>query len=203
MTSALSHDVLVLNRNWAALRVITAAEALADLFVGRVEAVDENYRAYNFTSWHELSKYAHQFDPEDKRFVKTVTSAVLVPSVVRLLRFDRIRRRSVRLSRKNVYLRDNYTCQYTGRKLPASRLNLDHVIPASRGGKTTWENLVCCCVEVNMIKGNKTPREAGLKLIRQPKRPDPTELLFRSNRFRHDTWKHFVDTAYWNTELHD
>ncbi|MEZ6193628.1 MAG: HNH endonuclease [Phycisphaerales bacterium] len=158
MASALSHDVLVLNRNWAALRVITAAEALADLFVGRVEAVDENYRAYNFASWHELSEYAHEFEPEGRNFVKTVTSAVLVPSVVRLLRFDRIRRRSVRLSRKNVYLRDNYTCQYTGRKLPASRLNLDHVIPTSRGGKTTWENLVCCCVEVNMIKGNKTPR---------------------------------------------
>lgn len=203
MASALSHDVLVLNRNWAALRVITAAEALADLFVGRVEAVDENYRAYNFASWHELSEYAHRFEPEGRNFVKTVTSAVLVPSVVRLLRFDHIRRRSVRLSRKNVYLRDNYTCQYTGRKLPASRLNLDHVIPTSRGGKTTWENLVCCCVEVNMIKGNKTPREAGLKLIRQPKRPDPTELLFRSHRFRHDTWKHFVDTAYWNTELHE
>jgi 5-methylcytosine-specific restriction endonuclease McrA len=203
MASALSNDVLVLNRNWAALRVITAAEALADLFVGRVEAGDENYRAYNFPSWHELSEYAHEFEPEGRSFVKTVASAVLVPSVVRLLRFDRIRRRSVRLSRKNVYLRDNYTCQYTGRKLPASRLNLDHVIPTSRGGKTTWENLVCCCVEVNMIKGNKTPREAGLKLIRQPKRPDPTELLFRSHRFRHDTWKHFVDTAYWNTELHD
>jgi 5-methylcytosine-specific restriction endonuclease McrA len=203
MASALSNDVLVLNRNWAALRVITAAEALADLFVGRVEAVDENYRAYNFPSWHVLSEYAHEFEPEGRSFVKTVASAVLVPSVVRLLRFDRIRRRSVRLSRKNVYLRDNYTCQYTGRKLPASRLNLDHVIPTSRGGKTTWENLVCCCVEVNMIKGNKTPREAGLKLIRQPKRPDPTELLFRSHRFRHDTWKHFVDTAYWNTELHD
>ncbi len=204
MTSALSHDVLVLNRNYAALRIITAAEALADLFVGRVEAVDENYRAYDFASWHELSEFAHEFEPEAHSFVRTVTSAIIVPSVVRMLRFDRrMQRQAVRLSRKNVYLRDNYTCQYTGRKLPASKLNLDHVIPTSRGGKTNWENLVCCCVEVNAIKGNRTPEEAGLKLIRQPKRPDPTALMFRSHRFRHDTWKHFVDTAYWNTELHD
>ncbi len=203
MTSALSHDVLVLNRNWTALRVITAAEALADLFVGRVEAVDQDFQAYDFASWYELSEFAHEFEPTGRSFIKTVTSAVLVPSVVRLLRFDRVHRQSVRLSRKNVYLRDNYTCQYTGRKMPACRLNLDHVIPSSRGGKTTWENLVCCCVAVNEVKGNKTPREAGLKLIRQPKRPDPTALLFRSTRFRHDSWKHFVDAAYWNTELHD
>ncbi len=203
MTSALSHDVLVLNKNWAALRVVTAAEALADLFVGRVEAVDTDFQAYDFASWRELSAYEYEFEPAGRGFVKTVASAVLVPHVVRLLRFDRLKRRSVRLSRKNVYLRDNYTCQYTGKKLPASRLNLDHVIPTSRGGKTTWENLVCCSIEVNMLKGSKTPREAGLKLIRQPKRPDPAALLFKTSRFRHDSWKHFVDTAYWNTELHD
>jgi len=203
MTSALSHDVLVLNKNWAALRVVTAAEALADLFVGRVEAVDTDFQAYDFASWHELSEYAYEFEPGGRGFVKTVASAVLVPHVVRLLRFDRVKRRSVRLSRKNVYLRDNYTCQYTGKKLPTSRLNLDHVIPASRGGKTTWENLVCCSIEVNELKGSKTPKEAGLKLIRQPKRPDPSALMFQTNRFRHDSWKHFVDTAYWNTELHD
>ncbi len=203
MTSALSHDVLVLNKNWAALRVVTAAEALADLFVGRVEAVDTDYQAYNFASWHELSEYMYEFEPDGRGFVKTVASAVLVPHVVRLLRFDRVKRRSVRLSRKNVYLRDNFTCQYTGKKLPSSRLNLDHVIPTSRGGKTTWENLVCCSIEVNERKGGRTPKEAGLKLVRQPKRPDPAALLFQTHRFRHDSWRHFVDAAYWNTELHD
>ncbi|MEM9418789.1 MAG: HNH endonuclease [Planctomycetota bacterium] len=203
MTPALQSDVLVLNKHWRALRIITAAEALADLFVGRVEAVDTHYQSYDFASWHELSEYAAEFEAEDHRFVQTVTSAVLVPAVVRLLHFDRVTRPTLRLSRRNVYLRDDYTCQYTGKRLPSSELNLDHVVPTSRGGKTTWENLVCCSVEVNSLKGDKTPEEAGLKLIRPPRRPDATELLFKSRRERHDSWKHFVDAAYWNTELHD
>ncbi|MEM7626090.1 MAG: HNH endonuclease [Planctomycetota bacterium] len=203
MTAALQSDVLVLNKHWRALRIVTAAEALADLFVGRVEAVAPDYRAYDFTSWHELSEYASAFEPEQHRFVRTVASTVLVPAVVRLLHFDRVTRPTLRLSRKNVYLRDNYTCQYTGKRLPSSELNLDHVVPTSRGGKTTWDNLVCCSIEVNSLKGDRTPSEAGLKLIRPPRRPDATELLFKSRPQRHDSWKHFVDAAYWNTELHD
>ena len=203
MTTALQTDVLVLNKNWTALRVISAAEALADLFTGRVEAVDTDYQAYDFASWHDLSVYATEFEPSGRDFVKTVTSAVIVPAVVRLLRFDRVHRPVLRLSRQNIYLRDNHTCQYTGQKLPASKLNLDHVIPSSQGGQTTWENLVCCAVDVNSKKGGRTPAQAGLKLIRTPRRPNPAELLFKSRRARHDSWKHFVDAAYWNTELHD
>lgn len=203
MSMPLQSDVLVLNKNWAALRVVTAAEALADLFVGRVEAVDTDYQAYDFDSWHALSEYADAYERERHAFVRTVRSAVRVPAVVRLLKFDRVKRPTLRLSRKNIYLRDNYTCQYTGQKLPASGLNLDHVVPTSRGGKTTWENLVCCSVAVNSRKGGRTPQEAGLTLIREPRRPDPAALLFRPGRVRHDAWKHFVDAAYWNTELHD
>ena len=203
MTTALQTDVLVLNKNWTALRIISAAEALADLFVGRVQAVDTDYQAYDFDDWHTLSAYAHDFASSPQPFIQTVASRIMVPPVVRLLRFDRVRRPTLRLSRQNVYLRDGYRCQYTSQKLPASQLNLDHVIPTSRGGKTTWENLVCCSVEVNSRKGGRTPDEAGLKLIRTPRKPEPAELLFRSPRFRRDSWKHFVDAAYWNTELHD
>ncbi len=203
MPTALNTDVLVLNKDWAALRVITAGEALADLFVGRVEAIDTDYQAYDFATWRGLSAYKHEFEPEPHRFVRTVTDAVLVPAVVRLMKFDKVRRPTLRMSRRNVYLRDNYTCQYTGRKLPASELNLDHVVPASRGGQTTWENVVCCSIAVNSLKGDRTPRQAGLKLIREPKRPDPALLLFRARRPRHDAWKHFVDAAYCNTELRD
>lgn len=203
MSSALNSDVLVLNRDWAALRVVNAAEALADLFVGRVQAVDTDYQAYDFDSWRELSASRHRFEPQPHRFVQTVSDAVLVPAVVRLLKFDKVRPRAVRMSRRNVYLRDNYTCQYTGKKLPASELNLDHVLPVSRGGRTTWENVVCCSIKINTIKGGRTPEEAGLGLIRRPRRPDPTLLMLRVKRPRHDAWKHFVDAAYWNTELRD
>lgn len=203
MSSALSTHVLVLNRNWVATRIVTAAEALADLFVGRVVAVDADYQMYDFGSWHELSEYAAMFEAEHHRFVQTMSSPVRVPSIVRLVKFDRVKRHAVRLSRRNVYLRDNYTCQYTGRKLPTSELNLDHVIPTSRGGRTCWENLVCCSIEINTIKRNRTPAEAGLKLIRQPRKPDASELMFKMMPMRHESWKRFVDEAYWNTQLHD
>lgn len=208
MSTALQAEVLVLNKNWSALRIVSAAEALADLFVGRVEAIDTDYQAYDFTNWTELSACAAQFEPDGHDFVRTVRALIRVPAVVRLLTFDRIRRPTLRLSRKNIYIRDNYTCQYTGVKLPSSELNLDHVLPTSRGGKTTWENLVCCSVQVNSRKGNRTPEEAGLKLIRPPRRPDARELLLRARRPRSikcpriATWKQFVDEAYWNTELH-
>lgn len=203
MTLALNRDVLVLNKHWVALRIITAAEALADLFVGRVEAIDADFQAYDFASWHDLSEHKAAFEPERHNFVRTVASRILVPTVVRLLDFEKVHRQTVRLSRKNVYLRDDYTCQYTGEKLSARELNLDHVIPTSKGGKTTWENIVCCSVRINSIKGGRTPEEAGLSLIRKPRRPEAAQLLFRATRNRHDTWKHFVDAAYWNTELRD
>ncbi|MEM6391242.1 MAG: HNH endonuclease [Planctomycetota bacterium] len=203
MTHALETDVLVLNKHWRALRIITVAEALADLFVGRVEAIDSDYRSYDFASWHELSVFADAFEAQQHRFVRTVQTPVLVPEVVRLRRFDRVTRPTLRLSRQNVYLRDDYTCQYTGKRLPSSELNLDHVIPASRGGRTSWDNLVCCSIEVNAMKGDRTPEEAGLRLIRPPRRPEPTQMLFKARAVCHDSWKHFVDAAYWNTELHD
>ena len=203
MGSPLASDVLVLNKNWAALRVISAGEALADLFTGRVQAIDTDYQMYDFDTWRDLSGYACEFEAERHSFVQTVRDAILVPSVVRLLRFDRVKHPTVRLSRRNIYLRDNHTCQYTGVKLPANRLNLDHVVPASRGGRTCWENLVCCSIEINSIKGNRTPQEAGLSLIRKPRRPGAGDMLFSSARSPHDSWKRFVDAAYWNTELHD
>jgi len=203
MSTALRSHVLVLNRNWAALRIVTAAEALADLFVGRVVAVDADYQMYDFGSWRELSACEAAFEVDRHQFVRTISTPVRVPTVVRLLKFDRIKRHAVRLSRRNIYLRDDYTCQYTGVKLPSSELNLDHVIPTSRGGRTCWENLVCCSIEINERKGDRTPAEAGLTLIRRSRKPDAAELLFKATPVRHETWKHFVDAAYWNTELHD
>ncbi len=135
MTTALQAGVLVLNKNWTALRISTAAEALTDLFVGRVQAVDTDDQAYNFDDWHTLSACAHDFDATPQPFVKTVASGITVPPVVRLLCFDRVRRAILRLS----------------------RLDLDYVVPSSRGSKTTWENLVCCSVAVNARKGGRTP----------------------------------------------
>jgi 5-methylcytosine-specific restriction endonuclease McrA len=95
--------------------------------------------------------------------------AMRVPSVIRLLEYRRIPHQTRALSRKNILLRDRNTCQYCGLVLPSSDLTLDHVIPRSRGGASTWENLVACCHDCNREKGNMLLHEAGMKLMREPR----------------------------------
>ena len=102
-------------------------------------------------------------------------------------------------------MRDGNTCQYCGRELPRTELNLDHVVPRAQGGRTTWENVVCCCVDCNLSKGARTPEQAGLKLLKAPVRPRWTPT-FRTNggRVRYREWLPFLglpDASYWNVEL--
>ena len=114
------------------------------------------------------------------------------------MRSDKFRRTRVPLSRRNIYLRDRNICQYCGKKFPSSELSLDHVIPRSRGGGDTWENLVCACTSCNSKKADKMPAEARMKLIRQPKAlKTPAQLI----KVQHASWAQFVDEAYWNVEL--
>jgi len=95
--------------------------------------------------------------------------AMQVPSVIRLLEYRRIPHQTRALSRKNIMMRDRYTCQYCHKTLNSGELTLDHVIPRSRAGETSWENLVACCNPCNNRKGNRTPEEAGMKLARFPR----------------------------------
>jgi 5-methylcytosine-specific restriction endonuclease McrA len=108
-------------------------------------------------------------EEEDGHFIHASQFAVRVPSVIRLLEFRRIPYQTRALSRKNVLLRDRYTCQFCGRVMPAHELTLDHVIPRSRGGHTDWDNLVACCHRCNNLKGDRMPDETGLRLMRPPR----------------------------------
>lgn len=98
--------------------------------------------------------------------------------------------RQVKLSREAIMLRDNFTCQYSGARLKKSEIQIDHIIPRSRGGKNTWENLVCSSNEINNRKGNRTPEEAGLKLIKKPSKPTISDLL---NNMEKERWSEFID----------
>ena len=129
-----------------------------------------------------------------------------MPRVILLQAYDHLPRAKVRFSRLNIYARDRNTCQYCGRTPPRAELNLDHVIPRSRGGLTTWENVVCSCVPCNLKKGGRTPDEAHLRLQRPPTRPRWTPFFRgppRTGRF-YQQWLPFLSTAdlaYWNVEL--
>ena len=195
----LNTKVLVLNRHFLPVHVTSVRRAFSLLYQGLAEAVDEQYRTFDFDSWSALSASVH----DDT--IGMVNRVIRVPRVILLLTYDRIPKRQVRFNRFNVYARDRNTCQYCGRRFPRTELNLDHVIPRSQGGTSTWENIVCSCHICNRMKGGRTPREAGLKLLRPARRPEWTPFMletFSLRRYRE--WLPFlstVDAAYWNTEL--
>ena len=203
--SNLGAHVLVLNRHWLAVRVTSARRAFSMLFRDLAEVIhvdDGSYSGYDFEGWAELSEARDLFDGRDYDWVRTVRMQIAVPKVIRLLGYDRLPQQTVKLNRRNIFARDRGHCQYCGQHYSSSELSLDHVLPRSRGGMASWENLVCCCVKCNSRKGGRTPHEAHMKLIRKPHRPRRNPMI--SVRLGHDkyaSWRAFLDHAYWSVEL--
>lgn len=199
MTSpSLDARVLVLNRHFQPVAVTRALRAFGLLFAGTAQVLDEQYRTFDFESWSELS--AERGDD----VIRTPRMVLKVPRVMVLQAYDKMPRTRVRFSRQNVYLRDGFTCQYCARTLPRHQLNLDHVVPRSQGGRTTWENVVCSCVRCNLSKGGRTPKQAGLKLLQEPRRPSWSTLTPLLGKVPYKEWLPFLDpvaASYWNTEL--
>src|SRR5262249_60138432 len=106
-------------------------------------------------------------------YIRAITCKIRMPAVVRLLRFIRRKRPQVSFSRRNLFLRDDNHCQYCGKKRDTPELTYDHVTPRSQGGRTEWTNIVTCCVDCNRRKGGRTPEQAGMGLLRSPRRPRP------------------------------
>jgi hypothetical protein len=189
---------LVLNRSYLPVHVTTVRRAFSLLYRGVAKAVDENYRTFDFADWTSVSTL-------DGEAVGLVGGLVRVPRVILLVSFDRVPRREVRFSRHNIFMRDGSACQYCGERKARSELNLDHVVPRSRGGMTTWENIVCACLECNRLKGGRTPEEAGMRLRRKPRRPSWTPFVARTLAGTcYREWRPFlggIDGAYWNVEL--
>src|SRR5438477_1151531 len=188
-------SVLVLNRHYQPIHVTNAKRAFSLLYLGVARVLDREFRTFDFESWAALA--AERGDD----VVQTVDRVIKVPRVIVLQLYDRIPKTKVRFSRHNIYMRDANTCQYCGEELPRAELNLDHVVPRAQGGRTTWENVVCCCIDCNLSKGARTPEQAGLKLLKAPLRPRWTPT-FRTNggRVRYREWLRFLgvaDASYW------
>src|SRR4051812_44639325 len=176
--------------------------------MGAARVIDEQYRTFDFDSWAALGEATvHNGHHHGHEVVRTASRAIRIPRVILLQLYDRIPTSRVRFSRLNIYARDENTCQYCGKTLPRASLNLDHITPRSHGGRTTWENVVCCCVPCNLRKGARTPDQAGMRLLRAPERPKWTPT-FRApgGRIAYREWLPFLgvaDASYWNTELLD
>ena len=168
---ALLAPVLVLNASYEPINVCAARRALVLVLKGVAMTEEEN-----------------------GHFLHSARVAMRLPSVIRLLEYRRIPHQSRALSRKNILLRDRNTCQYCGVVLNSGELTLDHVQPRSRGGLSTWENLVACCYTCNNRKGDRTPEEAGLKLLRRP-RPftlHTSRQLMRLIGHRDEKWRKYL-----------
>jgi 5-methylcytosine-specific restriction endonuclease McrA len=189
MQSAQSTQVLVVNRSMQAVHITSARRAFVLLFTDVARALDEHWMGHDFRSWASVS--AREGEPS----FGTARGPIRIPRVLQLIDYDRMPRATVRLSRRNIFLRDAYTCQYCGKRSSARDLNLDHVMPRSRGGPTSWENIVCSCRVCNLEKGGRTPAEAGMKLLRKPSRPRWSPVLalaFTPSRPRE--WEPFLAT---------
>ena len=139
-----------------------------------------------------LSALKAQFERETHDFVKTVRFEIAVPRIIRLFGYDRLPRQDVKLNRRNIYARDSSLCQYCGKKFPSQELSLDHVVPRSLGGKTTWDNLVCACVYCNAKKGGRTPSQAHMHLLKVPVKPKRNPAInLRLGSDKYASWKHF------------
>ena len=201
----LDAKVLVLNKFYAAVRVISARRAFSLLVRDAAEIIDVNegqYLNYNLESWIEVAEIQRSFEPDRHDWVRTVRFEIAVPRIIRLLGYDRLPDQKVKLNRRNLFARDRNQCQYCGKFFPTSELSIDHVIPRSQDGPDTWENLVCACVKCNAKKGGRTPEQAQMKLIRPAKRPKRNPLItIKLGHNKYDSWKTFLDEAYWSVEL--
>ena len=141
---------LLLNASFQPLQVVSWQRALQLFFLGKVEVVEESNRT-----------------------IRSVSISIKMPLVIRLLKYipQRNKRDLIRFTRNNIFLRDQYTCQYCGSQPHASHLTMDHVVPIVKQGPKSWENIVTACRPCNVKKGGRTPEEAGLKLKQKPRQP--------------------------------
>jgi 5-methylcytosine-specific restriction endonuclease McrA len=193
MNALLDHPVLVLNRFWQPVQTCSVRRALHLLCVGHARVVqtdgEEQFQTHDLSSWIEHSGKSTGTD-----FIHTVRLAVRVPTILVLGLYEKVPRLEVKFTRRNVFLRDQFTCQYCAKSLPEPQLNLDHVIPRQKGGPTTWENIVTSCFRCNTRKANKMPQEANMHPLKKPVAPRWKPLFgLRENGFGDVSWAHFID----------
>jgi 5-methylcytosine-specific restriction endonuclease McrA len=195
MSYLINHPVLVLNRYWQPVQTCAVRRAVHLVCLGHAQVVqvdgEEMYQTHDWASWVERSGQVLSGE-----VIHTVRVGVHVPKVIVLSYFERMPRPEVKFTRRNVFVRDRFTCQYCAEVLPETRLNLDHVIPRDKGGRTTWQNIVTSCVRCNTRKANKLPHEAGMHPLHKPVAPRWRPLYgLRENGMADPSWTRFLDPS--------
>lgn len=182
MSASILHQnvVLVLNRNWQAINTRSPAEAFCQMATDNATALDIQGEDWMVpTRWEDWRQLPIR---EGDASIGTAHGRIRVPTVIVVANFSRVPKKRPKFNARNVWERDGGRCQYTGKNLRPGEGNIDHVLPRSRGGKTSWENCVLASRDVNSKKGCRTPEEAGLRLLHSPKSPPevPVTVLLRN-----------------------
>ncbi len=194
----LTTKALVLNRNWIPIHVTSVRTAISLVYRGiaRVIAPD-TYETHTFESWADLRA------AEGESCIRTVSLRLRIPEVIVLMAYDKMPQMKVPFTRKNIYRRDSYTCQYCGAKPGSRELSIDHIVPRSSGGKSTWTNCVLACTTCNSVKANRSIEESGLGLRKLPEKPKWYPYITIPIMERKQSWERFISDRYWDVTLEE
>jgi 5-methylcytosine-specific restriction endonuclease McrA len=195
MNATLQRPCLVLNRSWQPVHVSTVAKAIVQVCKGAALVIDPaTYQTFTWSDWSEVGPTVGE------AFVRSMRSTYRVPEVIQLTSYDRLPKRSVTFSRRNIYKRDHFQCQYCGKNPGGEELTIDHVTPRAHGGISSWTNCVLACIECNSRKADRTPQQAEMRLKKEPVLP-AWKPLYADHRLRLDSWRKFISDAFWMVPL--
>lgn len=199
--SVLSSRVLVLNKSWVACGIWNLKHVISKLHKDEADGTPkakivnvETFELYNWDDWSKIKP------KKNDKTLKTPNDEFKVPEVIVLTNYNKFPKPRLNFSRRSLYKLYGQNCQYCGKNFRTEELTIDHVLPRSQGGKTSWENCVLACVDCNSKKANRTPEQAKMKLICGTPRK-PTNKIFDVGRIPCKSWKSFLDAAYWNVDI--
>lgn len=194
MTTLLQRPTLVLNKHWIPVGVRPVNRALCMVWGETAKIVNpDDYSQLTWQDWMAIT-------PADgDEYIQCVGRRIKLPEVITLSNYASVPTRAISFSRRNLFNRDKHICQYCGKHPGSDSLTVDHVMPKSRGGDSSWTNCVLACIDCNFRKANRTPEEAGMKLRRQPVKPKWNPGFHNTRMI--PSWEKFVSEMYWNVEL--
>lgn len=196
----LTRPILVLNRHWHPIQITTVKEAIGLVAKGSAMIIEpETYFQHDLLSWNDVSRVKALLG--EGAMIRSCKLALVPPEVILLKEYDGIGVRSVVFSRRNIFKRDRYACQYCGIQPGTEELTIDHVVPKSKGGASTWENCVLACIDCNKKKGDLSVEKAKMRLRKVPKKPTWKSLVQIDPKLRRESWDAFLSRAYWEVEL--
>ena len=194
MTKVLQQPTLILNRNWQPVNVATVARHWC--CCGTSRPASWTRPTTSFTP----GRTGRSCGPATARTTSAVRFKLRVPEVVALTDYDRLPVAHVTFSRRNIFKRDHFACQYCGAQPGSEELTIDHVVPRAQGGVSSWENCVLACTTCNKRKANRTPEQARMRVRKKPVRP-AWKPLYADHSMRMESWSKFISEAYWNVTL--